>query len=91
MNINNVNSTTPLQNTPGVSTPKPAVVPEQPPRASDRLQLSGQSHLLSALKSNSGIRADKVQAIKNQIANGTYDENAKLDGVLDKVLEDLNK
>jgi len=63
-----------------------------PMKATDRLELSGASHLLAALKANSGVRADKVADIKGQIAAGTYDaDGSKLDSATDKLLDELNK
>jgi flagellar biosynthesis anti-sigma factor FlgM len=68
----------------------PAQASDQPQRASDRVELSGVSHLLQALKSND-IRTDKVATIKAQIEAGTYDVDGKLDSVADKMLDDLSK
>ncbi|HWE01643.1 MAG TPA: flagellar biosynthesis anti-sigma factor FlgM [Tepidisphaeraceae bacterium] len=93
MSISNVGSNQPLQQ---VSTTPPlraapATTGETPVPATDRLQLSGASHLLDALKANSGIRADKVSTIKSQIDAGTYEDDGKLNGAIDKLLDDLNK
>jgi anti-sigma28 factor (negative regulator of flagellin synthesis) len=65
----------------------PADAPKQMP-ATDKLELSGASHLLKALKKND-VRTEKVQEIRAQIANGTYDDDKKLDGAIDKLLDDL--
>lgn len=68
----------------------PADAPQQL-RATDKLELSGASHLLAALKSND-VRADKVGEIRQQIEAGTYDsDGAKLDGAVDKLLDELNR
>ncbi len=63
---------------------------ETTPRLSDRVELSGVDRFLTALRTND-IRADKVADIRSQIAAGTYDEDAKLDAVLDKVLDDIDR
>jgi negative regulator of flagellin synthesis FlgM len=91
MNVNNVGPSSPVQKitTNPVQKSLPTDAPASLP-ATDRLQLSGASHLLAALKSND-IRADKVTAIKSQIADGTYETDGKLDGAVDKLLDDLNK
>jgi flagellar biosynthesis anti-sigma factor FlgM len=90
-NVNNLSSSSPIQKI--VSNPiqkqVAADAPAQLP-ATDRLELSGASHLLQSLKTNSGVRADKVASIKAQIQAGTYDDDAKLDGAVDKLLNDLN-
>jgi len=91
MNVNNVNASSPLQKT--VSNPVqkqvPAGAPKQLP-ATDRLELSGVSHLLKNLKSND-IRADKVAAVKAQIHAGAYENDKKLDLAVNKLLDELVK
>jgi anti-sigma28 factor (negative regulator of flagellin synthesis) len=90
MNVNNVGSTSPVQkivNNPiqkTISTDAPKQLP-----VADRLELSGVSHLLKALKSNSDVRTDKVADIKAQIEAGTYDDDKKLDIAVDRLLDDL--
>lgn len=89
--INNIGSASPVQKV--VSNPIqkeiPANAPAQLP-ATDRLELSGVSHLLQSLKSND-IRGDKVATIKSQIAAGTYDDEHKLNVAVDRLLDDLTK
>lgn len=58
------------------------------PRAADRLELSGVSHLLQLAKSGD-VRMEKVQMIKDQVEAGTYDLDAKADVVADRMLDDL--
>ena len=73
----------------GKTTTAPAETPKT--RASDRLELSGGSHLLQSLKTND-VRADKVAAIKSQIADGSYDaDGSKLDAATGKLLDELSK
>lgn len=62
----------------------------KPMPAVDKLELSGVSHLLKTLKNND-VRMDKVAVIKAQIQAGTYDDEKKLDGAIDKLLDDLLK
>jgi flagellar biosynthesis anti-sigma factor FlgM len=90
--VNNTPSTSPIQKI--VSNPVQKQVAADAPAqlpATDRLELSGGSHLLQSLKANNGIRADKVASIKSQIQSGTYDDETKLDGAVDKLLDELNK
>lgn len=62
----------------------------KPMTATDRLELSGASHLLSILKDS--VSADKVANIKSQIEAGTYDtDGAKLDAATNKLLDELTK
>lgn len=58
------------------------------PRAADRLELTGVSHLLELARS-SDVRMEKVQMIRDQIEAGTYDVDAKADAVADRILDDL--
>jgi len=58
------------------------------PSAVDRLELSGVSHLLGSLKSND-VRMDKVAEIKSQLEAGTYETDEKLNGAVDKLLDDV--
>ena len=49
------------------------------------------SQKLAALKTND-VRTDLVSDIRNQIQAGTYDaDGKKLDGAIDKLLDELNK
>ncbi|MFT3784584.1 MAG: flagellar biosynthesis anti-sigma factor FlgM [Tepidisphaeraceae bacterium] len=57
-------------------------------RASDRVELSGLDHIMAKLKTND-VRTDKVQAIRQQIAEGTYETPEKLDGAIDKLLDEI--
>ena len=90
--IDNVAGTTPVQKT--VTQPVHKQIPSDAPtpmRATDKLELSGVSHLLTVLKSND-IRADKVAEVRQQIEAGTYDQDGKkLDGAVDKLLDELTK
>jgi anti-sigma28 factor (negative regulator of flagellin synthesis) len=90
--IDNVTGSTPLQQV--VANPIQKQIPTDAPvqpTATDRLELSGASHLLQALKSND-VRTDLVSSIRQQIDSGTYDaDGAKLDGAVDKLLDELNK
>ena len=91
MNVNNIGASSPVQKI--VSNPIQKSIPANPPAntpATDRLQLSGVSHLLAALKTN-GIRTDKVSAIKAQIEAGTYETEDKLDAASSKLLDELGK
>ena len=92
MNVNNVGSNSPVQkltNNP-VQKAIPTDAPKQLP-ATDRLELSGVSHLLKTLKSNGDVRTEKVAEIKSAIEAGTYEDDKKLDVAVDRLLDDLLK
>ena len=91
--INGLGGTSPLQQTQNIiaKTLNNTAPASQTSKASDRLELSGMSHLLSSLKTND-IRVDKVTAVKAQIAAGIYDaDGAKLDAATDKLLDEISK
>ena len=67
----------------------PADAPKQIP-VTDKLELSGMSHLLKTLQKND-IRAEKVAEVKGQIEAGIYEDDKKLDGAIDRLLDDLLK
>ncbi len=56
----------------------------------DRLELSGMSHLMKALKQND-VRVDKVADIRAQIEAGKYETDEKLDLATDRLLDELLK
>lgn len=58
------------------------------PTGSDRLELSGLSHLLTNLKKD-GVRTELVSSIKAQIEAGTYLTDEKMDVAIDRMMEDL--
>lgn len=70
----------------------PATDSTQPTKPiSDRLELSGMSHLMKSLKADGGVRADKVASIRAQIEAGTYEDESKLDGAVDKLLGEITE
>ena len=93
MNVNNVGPNSPVEKL--VSQPIQKTIPIDAPKqlpATDRLELSGVSHLLKALKSNADVRTDKVAEVKAAIEAGTYDaDEKKLDVAVDRLLDDLLK
>ena len=89
--INGVGQNSPIQKI--VSNPIQKSIPAEPSAqmgATDKVELSGMSHLLKALKSND-VRTEKVGEIKAQIEAGTYEDDAKMDAAVDRMLDDLLK
>ena len=87
--INNVGANSPLAKITATPVQKEVPAPETArPSLADRVELSGATGILGALKNND-IRADKVAAIKAQIEAGTYEDEKKLDVAVDRLLEDL--
>ena len=68
----------------------PAGAPAPMP-ATDKVELSS-AQASSPLSQSSDIRAAKVADVKAQINAGAYDpDGSKLDGAIDKLLDELNK
>ena len=62
--INNIGNAAPIQRIVTAPVQKAAGTDAaSAPRATDRLELSGASHLLKALKANNDVRVDKVAEI----------------------------
>ncbi len=55
----------------------------------DTVEISDTARYLSEIKKLPEVRADKVAAAKQSIANGTMDTPAKLDKVVEGVLQDI--
>ncbi len=72
----------PTQATPAEATSSPAVV--------DQLELSAEALALgdtSSVQSDTGIRQDRINALRQAIAEGTYDTPERLSAALDKMLD----
>lgn len=68
--------------------PKPAAAEAYSPNNVDRLELSNVDRLMTQLKTND-VRWDKVNEIKAMIANGTYETDERVDGAIDKLLDEV--
>jgi len=53
------------------------------------VDISPEAQLLSQARDLPEIRADRVAAIKAQIASGTYETDAKLDAALENLLDEF--
>lgn len=89
MSINSIGNNPQVQRI--VSQPvQRSVSPAGPNQTSvtDKVELSGVGHLMKALQTND-IRTDKVAEIRAQIANGSYEDDKKLDVAVDRLLDEL--
>jgi flagellar biosynthesis anti-sigma factor FlgM len=69
-----------------------AVEPQQtPPSAapSDQLDLSSAGQMLDAIRDLPEIRHDRVQRLRAAIAEGAYETADKLDGAIERLLDEI--
>lgn len=97
MQINGLQSTQSIQSLSSTQRTKAAQASEPTAStsaiANDQLDLSAEAQALSdvqsagATEASTGIRQDRVDAIRQAIANGTYESPEKLSGALDRLLD----
>jgi anti-sigma28 factor (negative regulator of flagellin synthesis) len=59
-------------------------------RGGDRVELSGSvGTFLQQLRNGGDVRTEKVAAIRSQLEAGTYNEDAKLDFAIEKLLDEV--
>ena len=94
----NVSSTTAaaaaarLQNVSAAKAAYKPAAPTAPQVQTDKAEFSKtpeMDRLMQLAKGSEAFRADKVAALKAEIAAGTYDLDAKADTVADKMLDDM--
>lgn len=88
--INGVGANTPLNKL--VSKPVQKSVAADAPKQmklTDTVQLKHVDQAMKVLKSGGDIRADKVAAIRAQLEAGTYETEAKIDGAISRLMNDL--
>jgi anti-sigma28 factor (negative regulator of flagellin synthesis) len=56
---------------------------------SDEVEISDVGRFLSYLSQLPQVRSDKVEALRQQIESGEYDEESKLDDIMDDLLADI--
>ena len=90
MNVNPLRSTAAAAKAYGTqAAAKPAAAATTAPaRGKDRLEVGTVDRLLTQLKTND-VRWDKVNQIKAQIENGSYETDDKLNATADKLLDEL--
>ncbi len=60
-----------------------------PSRQTDKVELSTASRLLSRLSELPDVRHDLVNRIRQEIANGSYESDDKLNAAIDNLAQDL--
>lgn len=60
------------------------------PRADDQVEVSSMARYLAELKTTTGIRDNVVSGVREALADGSYDVDARVDAILDRVLADID-
>jgi anti-sigma28 factor (negative regulator of flagellin synthesis) len=90
--IHGIGGNNPVQKVAAQPAARQAAATEAPAgRSADKLELSDVSYLMQALKMDKDVRIDKVTAIKQLIESGSYEDDAKIDATVDKLLDELLK
>lgn len=61
----------------------------QPARSADKVELSPQVQALLEKLRAGDVRQDKVQDVRAQLAEGTYETDDKLNTAIDRLIDDL--
>ncbi|MBN2024490.1 MAG: flagellar biosynthesis anti-sigma factor FlgM [Pirellulales bacterium] len=69
--------------------PRPAAAPESSAPIRDELDLSNSAQLIDRAKAAPDVRQDRVNAIREQIATGTYETEEKLQIALERFLDEI--
>ena len=59
------------------------------PKIQDEVNISDAARLVEQVKQAPDIRQDRVQAIRAQIASGTYETAGKLDVAVNRLLDEI--
>jgi len=59
------------------------------PTIRDEVQISDAARLIEQVHQLPDIRQDRVDAIRAQIASGTYETSGRLDAALDRLLDEI--
>ncbi len=67
---------------------KPAPSPTPPADPADRVEVSASSQLISEALSLPPVRAERIDEVRHLLASGQLDTDARLEGALDRFLEE---
>jgi flagellar biosynthesis anti-sigma factor FlgM len=59
------------------------------PKIQDEVNISDTARLVEQAKQTPDIRQDRVQAIRSQIASGTYETSGKLETAVSRLLDEI--
>ena len=91
MSISPIGSNSPITRLQGSKAIDPAQAPQEAAaRSLDTVEISDSARYLSELRKLPDIRQEKVDAVREQIAAGTYITPDKIDATVNALLQDLN-
>jgi len=67
----------------------PRELDKPPQRLGDRVELSDHARFLDRLRRMPPTQTDRVQQIRQAIADGTYETDDKLEVAIDRIMEEL--
>lgn len=85
--VGGVQGPQPIQPDPRIPSVKPKPV-EKPVRA-DAAEISDEARLLEKLSKVPETRLEKIEALKQQIEAGTYETTERLEGAVERMLDEL--
>lgn len=85
---NNIHGPQPIR-APHINTAPQQKSSTSPAAGGDQLDISAAGEVQSRLSEIPDIRADRVQSIRQAIANGTYETADKLDTALERLLDEI--
>ena len=74
---------------PHTSRPSKPSAPEQPGPIQDEVQISDAAQFVDQVRQMPEIRQDKIDQIRAQIAQGTYETEEKLDIAVGRLLDEI--
>ncbi|MEN6406598.1 MAG: flagellar biosynthesis anti-sigma factor FlgM [Thermoguttaceae bacterium] len=72
----------------GARPSQPMTKPEAP-QIADEVDISEAARMIEQVQQLPDIRADRVEAVRQQIAEGTYETGDKLNVALDRLLDEI--
>jgi negative regulator of flagellin synthesis FlgM len=69
--------------------PSQAAAPPESPGINDEVNISDAARLVEQVQDLPDIRQDRVDAVRRQIAAGTYETEAKLNAAVERLLDEI--
>lgn len=70
-------------------TSSPSRIGRPPQRPGDRVELSDHARFLDQLRRLPEVRSEHVEAVRQAIADGTYETEPRLEAAIDRLIQEL--